>query len=606
MPGRAQALGMTRNLLLLLAILAPHLALAEPPRAPIQTVGPPIAVLGTLQDWRGIRFQGPQFHEVRQYAQDHWLEAPPDTPQAWIAAANGGLWTLTPTAELVPEAFLSRHKDLPADHGRYAGTAAPLQCGGHVLPGVLLHRVPPAAEKWRPEPSEVQAHTTHVRDRRAELRAAWALVPFDRKAFECAMAWLETELLRNGGGAVPLPGLGDEERQAGGGPDFAWINAASAWLKSLDPHSDVVSRVFWDRVSQPMTSAPVADVGLMLEEAGGTVRVADVVRDGPAWRAGVRVGDMLEQIQSKPVQFQSARGLLEGKAGVGVKLVLRRAGKPMKVTLVRRVQTTPDVEARMLDEDPAVGLLQVHDFVEHTSNTATAAMLRVNKAAHGKLRAWVIDLRDNGGGVLDEAVRLADHLLAHGHITRTRNRAQPEKILDAHADPDDVALPVVVLVGPGCASACEVLTSALRENGRAVVVGERTYGKASVQQLFRPFAAAYYVKLTIARYYSPGGGSLQAVGVPPDVEARARPGGDALVHAREEDLTGHLQAQEGPADPGNPLATAALRTCVDQTGRAIVRWGQDPTPRARPDLPILTALDVVRCLLPIQGAAMAP
>lgn len=578
-----------RRVLLLLAILLPSPAHADP-------VGPPLAVLGTLHDWQGIRFQAPQFREVLQYAHDHWLDTPTDNPQAWRAAANGGLWTLTPTAELVPEAFLNSHKGLPADHGRYAGQAAPLQCGGHPLPGLLLHRVPVQAEAWRPDPAERGAWQLHVRQRNQDLQAAWATVPFDRKAFECAMAWLETELLRNGGGAVPLPGLADEERPAGGTPDFAWVNAASAWLKSLDPHSDVVSRAFWDRVNQPVTRAPVADVGLVLEVTETGARVVDVVRDGPAWRANVRVGDVVEKIGSDRTSLDAQH--LQGPPGTKVALELRRAGKLVKVTLVRRVQTTPDVEARVLDEAPRIGLLQVHDFVGKTADSAAQAMLRVHKAARGGLDGWVIDLRDNGGGVLDEAVRLADHFLHQGVITRTRRRDQPEAVLEAHADPDDVTLPVVLLVGPGCASACEVLTAALQHPGRAVVVGERTFGKASVQQLFRPFAAAYFVKLTIARYYGPDGGSLQAVGVSPDVEAREYPGAPPTVHAREADLIGHLQAQDTTQDGGHPLATEALRSCVQKTGQAIASWGQDPSPRAKPDLPLRTALDVVRCLMP--------
>ncbi len=588
--------------------LAGHAPLAGGTMAAAGAVDPSwLAVLGSAQDWRGVSFQGAQFEQVRQYAAEHWLGAAPDSPQAWVAAAGGALFTLTPTAELLPEAFLRSRRDLPEDHGRFGGPFAPLQCGSKPVAGVLLHRVPPAAELWRPDAAAAVSHAAMARERRAKLRAAWATIPFGRKEFLCAMGWLETEILRSGAGSVRPPGAWeDDARPATSGVDFAWINAASGYLKALDPHSDLVARTFWEREGQPNRTAPAADVGLQLLETAGLIAVDDVARDSPAWRAGVRVGDQLERVGGKPVagsQLAEVNTALTGPAGSKVRLGLRRVGKPLELTLSRRVDITANVEARLLDEDPTLGIVRIRGFVDDTATVVKKALYRLKKVSRGRLRGVVLDLRGDGGGVLNEAVQVADLLLASGRIVTVRRREAPEQPFEARTSPDDVAWPLAMLVDGGCASACEVLAAALRDHGRAVVLGERTFGKASVQQLFRPFSAQYLIKLTIARYFGPRGDSLQAVGVVPDLEVPMRPGAPPEARQREADLRGHLEAQTHEVELvgdasliGNPLTTEVFRECMARTGDAQAAWSRDPTPRSRPDFQALAAIDVLHCL----------
>ncbi len=590
------------SLLVGAVLLLPPVALA----ADADDFSRPLALLGTVKDWRGVTFGPTQFEQVRKTAAENWLDVISDSPQTWIRAANGALWTLTPTAELLPAEFLSNRGQKPEDHGRYSGVAEPMMCGGHAMTGVVMHRIPPAAEQWRPEPGLATTQNREVvRERQALVDQAWAKIGFARKDFDCAMAWLEREALRQGLGGPRTPENGDEQARApGGGADFAWINAASAYLKALDAHSDLVSAAFWTRVNQPVTAAATADVGLHLAPAGkDRILVDDVTRNSPAWQADVRVGDQLLTLDKEPTTGKSAPELekaLGGKEGTKVVLGLMRDKRTRHLTLTRRVEMTPDAEAWRIaargdQRMNQVGLLHLTEFVDKTGLRTWAAMEQAMRSDKSPIQGWILDLRDNGGGVLDEAVAVADLFLRQGSIVRVKRRNQEDIVAPAKKDEFDVLQPLVVLVNGGCASACEALTAALRENGRALIVGDQTYGKASMQKLIRPFSSPYFVKVTIARYYGPAGGCLQAVGVTPDVLTTRELGGAQAAGMREADLSQHLAA-DNCSTTVNPLANKMLLACVAQARQQRHQAATELFPRQKADEQVATAIDALRCL----------
>jgi hypothetical protein len=476
-----------------------------------------VAMLGTVDDWQGVPFRQPQFNQVREYVAQYY-HAPADPPHAWALAANGALVVLTPTGELLPKSFYETRKSLPGEQVRLGGKVVPVPCGGQTVPGVVIHRVPPDAERPQPPPStdqERQDRRVWLRARRDQYLQAWQGVAFGSKEFACMMAFVEAELARTGAGA-PRPPAWDEgvsERPRSTGSDFAWLNAASAWLRALDPHSDLVAKAFWDRATRPAT----------------------------------------------------------------------KTTKQCKVVLL-------DVTGERLAG--GFGVVRVADFVAGTAKRFRNELNRLHakKGLHG----LIVDLRGNGGGVLDEAVGVADQFLGAVPIVRVVKRAGEEEIVQGKADPSDSALPLVVLVDGSCASACEVLALTLRDHARAAILGARSYGKASVQQLFRPFSAGYFVKLTIAQYQAPSGRSVQVVGLEPDVEVPAEPGKPLPMGPREGDLQGHL-ASAAPAEPTpNPLLTDAVRLCAEATPSAADTV--DLAPKIAGDYRISVALRWLRCL----------
>jgi carboxyl-terminal processing protease len=324
-------------------------------------------------------------------------------------------------------------------------------------------------------------------------------------------------------------------------------------LFDLDPHSVYMDRSAAEDFEEGSRGA-YDGIGVELQrQPDGTLRVISPIDETPAARAGIKAGDIITEIDGKPFKPDEgdSSGPLRGPPGSKVVLTIVREGlaKPMEVTVVRETIRVASVRNRMLE--PGYGYLRIASFQADTAADFERQLGKLNEQAGGKLRGLVIDLRSNPGGLLTSAVQIADSLLEKGEIVSTRGRVP---ISDAQfaATPGDrtQGAPVVVLVDAGSASASEVLAGALRDNKRARIVGSRTFGKGSVQTLL-PLDNGDSVKLTTARYFTPSGKSIQALGIVPDVVVH--PGKDATNGGRpdytEADLRGHLAGDENDA-PG--------------------------------------------------------
>jgi carboxyl-terminal processing protease len=331
-------------------------------------------------------------------------------------------------------------------------------------------------------------------------------------------------------------------------------SAVRGLLLELDPHSAYLEKSAAEEFDE-QTRGAYEGVGVELVQLPDrTLRVVAPIDDTPAARAGLKPGDVIVAIDGTPLAGDNdpARDVganpLRGAPGSRIVLTIAREGvaKPFDVTLVRETIRITSVRSRLLE--PGYGYVRIATFQADTASDFARALERLQ--AQGTLRGLAIDLRSNPGGLLTAAVQIADELLERGRIVSTRGRlAAGDAEFSATAGDRIKGAPVVVIVDAGSASASEVLAGALRDHKRARVVGSRTFGKGSVQTLL-PLDNGDSVKLTTARYYTPSGKSIQALGIEPDVVlhpgASTSNGGRSYTEAA---LPGHL-AVEGTDVPG--------------------------------------------------------
>jgi carboxyl-terminal processing protease len=360
-------------------------------------------------------------------------------------------------------------------------------------------------------------------------------------------------------------------------------NAIRGMVGELDPHSAFMDRDEFEDL-KIATEGNYSGIGVEVTAEDGVLTVIAPLDDSPAARAGIRPGDAIlaidgQLLRSEPLDDAIKR--IRGEPGTVVKLGIGREPlpKPLELTIERAVVSVHSVRFDMLE--PGYGYLRISQFSETTGPDTLAAIRALEDEAGGELRGLVLDLRNNPGGLLDEAVAVADRFLPGNlPIVRTRGRngsgASEERSRERDTEP---AYPLVVLVNAGSASASEIVAGALQDHRRALVMGSQTFGKGSVQTVIE-LADGSGLKLTIARYYTPSGRSIQEKGITPDLLLPEE--GEAV---REKDLERHFKAEPVAAAVAPAVAAAlpatvpawsvtagvkdaALRTALDYLHRA--------------------------------------
>jgi carboxyl-terminal processing protease len=359
-------------------------------------------------------------------------------------------------------------------------------------------------------------------------------------------------------------------------------SAIRGLLLDLDPHSAYLKKSDLQALTDD-TSGRYGGLGIEIQMRAGALTVIAPIDDTPAARAGIQSGDVISRIDGIPVESENADVAIDrmrGEAGSSVKLTIIRAGQPaFDLTLVREVIDITAVRGRLLA--PGFGYVRIAAFQTNTAEETArriAALIETGKPLDG----LVLDLRSNPGGLLDAAVDVADLFLDSGTIVSTRGRV-PLASAQFDAVPGDVLVgaPLVVLVDGGSASASEIVAGALQDRRRALILGQRTFGKGSVQSVL-PLASGEAIKLTTALYYTPSGRSIQAEGIEPDVELQPgelRPLGDSDRPVTEADLPGHLgngRRTDADAAPATDSADAGTRDFILVEAlnilRALARW----------------------------------
>ena len=330
--------------------------------------------------------------------------------------------------------------------------------------------------------------------------------------------------------------------------------AIEGMLSGLDPHSAYLVEEDYKELREG-TTGEFGGLGIEVGMENGFVKVISPIDDTPAKRAGVQSGDLIIRLDDQPVKGMSlddAVKLMRGKPGTEIRLTIVREGadKPLVITVVRDIIKTVSVKQRMLE--PGFGYVRVSQFQARTPEDMLTGIGGLKRSAGGALKGLVLDLRDNPGGVLNAAVAISDAFLTGGTIVYTEGRIRDSQ-LKFKAAPDDVleGAPIVVLVNGGSASASEIVAGALQDHKRAVIMGQQTFGKGSVQTIV-PINEKTAVKLTTARYFTPNGRSIQAEGIVPDIElgnVRLTKGEESATQLKESDLARHLinQANGGEA-----------------------------------------------------------
>ena len=308
--------------------------------------------------------------------------------------------------------------------------------------------------------------------------------------------------------------------------------ALAGMMTALDPHSNYLPPSNYDELRE-RTEGQYSGVGLTISADGGMVKVISPMDDSPAAKAGVQAGDVISSIEG-----QNAAGLtvtqvsekLRGAVGTSVKVTFLRDGSdPLEVTLTREVIKVQSVTGRVEGD---FGFLRVSTFNENTGRELNEAIAKI-KAEKPGVKGYVLDLRNNGGGLLNAAIDVSDAFLERGEIVSQRGR-KPEQIQRYSAKPGDVTggLPLVVLVNYGSASASEIVAGALKDHQRATIVGLTSFGKGSVQTVI-PLRQGQdgALSITTARYYTPSGASIQKIGIEPDLEV-ARNEAEARIVSR--------------------------------------------------------------------------
>ncbi|MDH5544526.1 MAG: S41 family peptidase [Gammaproteobacteria bacterium] len=326
-------------------------------------------------------------------------------------------------------------------------------------------------------------------------------------------------------------------------------NAIRGMLSGLDPHSTYLDPEGYKEL-QVGTTGQFGGLGIEVGMEDGFVKVISPIDETPAERAGVKSGDLIVRLDDTPVKgltLNEAVKIMRGKPGSAILLTIVREGeeKPLKITIVRDIVRVRSVKSRILE--PGFGYIRITNFQSKTGENLIEEIEDMQKKTDNKLKGLILDLRNNPGGVLSAAVDVSDAFLTGGLIVYTEGRDKDSR-LKFNATPNDIlnGRPLIVMVNGGSASASEIVAGALQDHKRAIILGEKTFGKGSVQTIL-PMNTNAALKLTTARYYTPSGRSIQAEGIEPHIKlqtVRVSTVDNQFERIKEADLAGHLENEE--------------------------------------------------------------
>lgn len=359
-------------------------------------------------------------------------------------------------------------------------------------------------------------------------------------------------------------------------------SAINGMLVSLDPHSSYMDGKDFRYMSE-QTQGKFGGLGIEVTMESGVVKVVSPIDDTPAHKAGLKPGDYIVNIDGQPVvgmTLNDAVDKMRGKVGSKVKLTIRRFNqKPFDVTIKREEIKIQTVKSSIKSED--VAYVRITSFSDNTDKMVEKAVKDAKKKLKGNLKGIILDIRNNPGGLLDQAVSVSDLFLNQGEIVSTRSRNE-EDTVKYNAKKGDIAdgLPIVIIVNDGSASASEIVAGALQDHKRAVILGEKTFGKGSVQTVI-PLGKHGAMRLTTARYYTPSGRSIQVKGIEPDV---------AVKPAKVEEIESPFELSEG--EYNNALKNDSEEK-VDAKKQAAKKAEKEELAK---DYQLARALDLVRAM----------
>ena len=392
--------------------------------------------------------------------------------------------------------------------------------------------------------------------------------------------------------------------------------AIDGMLTSLDPHSSYLNPESLQEM-QVQTKGEFGGLGIEVTMEEGVVKVVTPIDGTPAAEAGLQPGDLIINLDGEPVLGLSLNDAVEkmrGEIGTSIRLtIIRGAGDPFDVVLKRAVIEVKSVRWEL--EEGAIGYLRISSFSEKTDSGLRDAIAALQKASENKLSGVVLDLRNNPGGLLDQAISVTDDFLERGEVVSTRGR-DPDAAERWNAQSGDLieGKPIIVLINGGSASASEIVAGALQDHRRAVLIGTRSFGKGSVQTIV-PIPNHGAIRLTTARYYTPSGRSIQGRGIDPDIlveQAKIEKVAEQTRH--EGDLRGALENKGGVDSTGNTGEDGATDPAANGTSEgtgtpaqpAAAFVGSEKQEIAKPDedYQLSRALDLLRGLALVESRSV--
>ena len=336
-------------------------------------------------------------------------------------------------------------------------------------------------------------------------------------------------------------------------------NAIKGMLEGLDPHSTFLNEKDFKDL-QIGTKGEFGGLGIEVTMEDGFVKVITPIDDTPAYKAGVKSGDLIIEIDAKPVKglsLNQAVDLMRGKVGSPILLTIARTGEngPIEIKIVRAKIKVKSVKYEIIDDN--YGYIRISSFQNKTGNNLYDAISNLKKDAKGNIKGFVIDMRNNPGGVLGAAVDVSDAFIkGKKKLVFTKGKTE-NAVYEFTSNNTDLAegKPIVVLINGGSASASEIVAGALQDHKRAIIMGTQSFGKGSVQSIL-PITSKTAVKITTARYYTPNGRSIQAKGITPDIIVKdlelSSLNKNKMI--KESDLKGHLKNTDKKNKDGEPQA----------------------------------------------------
>ena len=336
-------------------------------------------------------------------------------------------------------------------------------------------------------------------------------------------------------------------------------NAIKGMLEGLDPHSTFLNEKDFKDL-QIGTKGEFGGLGIEVTMEDGFVKVITPIDDTPAYKAGVKSGDLIIEIDAKPVKglsLNQAVDLMRGKVGSPILLTIARTGEngPIEIKIVRAKIKVKSVKYEIIDDN--YGYIRISSFQNKTGNNLYDAISNLKKDAKGNIKGFVIDMRNNPGGVLGAAVDVSDAFIkGKKKLVFTKGKTE-NAVYEFTSNNTDLAegKPIVVLINGGSASASEIVAGALQDHKKAIIMGTQSFGKGSVQSIL-PITSKTAVKITTARYYTPNGRSIQAKGITPDIIVKdlelSSLNKNKMI--KESDLKGHLKNTDKKNKDGEPQA----------------------------------------------------
>jgi C-terminal peptidase prc len=464
--------------------------------------------------------------------------------------------------------------------------------------------------------AEKQEEARKLRDRRVTARRfvdqAWRDARFSRADYDRVVTWVREN---RGRYLTPPPGAESAVRVAEGEtpPEFdmnrVYFAAINGYLGALDPHSSVIARADWDRIVSEAADSTFEGIGALLRGGGQDPAVVETpLADSPALRAGLRSGDVIRKVDGRPIQnllLEDVVRLIRGPRGTTVQLEVERLAEPGPITIsIQRGVITQKAVTSDYVSDQKIGVLRISSFLYKDVTTEEAVRQewqKLDEASGGKMRGLILDLRGNSGGDLEQAIRVSGLFLPPGAVVvqvkyaDQRMQQFRSPIRTPLRDPRTNRMPIIVLVNALSASASEIFASAMMDHNAALVLGERTFGKATVQQMIP--SGDNLIKLTVARYYAPRGYTCQIYGVRPDLELSDEPDRSFPLRFREEDMLSHLpELIDRQPDPARNAWLEKLKAAAGDGAAAEKYLEEHRSDARRPDYMLTRALPYFEAL----------